>query len=449
MPVPTARLGLVAAAAAVVILLSPDPLLGLLLVNGLLLLAAVADWLLAPAPARFTVSRDVPGVMALDSTAEVVWSVRNPARRGVRLRLADELVPSLRAGSRRAHLRVPPLARATARTPINPSRRGLFRIGGLTLRVNGPLGLAAKQRRVPVDTTLRVYPPFRSRKEAELRLTRSRLLQVGLRAAQGRGGGTEFDSLREYNVDDEFRRIDWSATARARKPIVRTYRAERNQTVILMLDTGRTMAGRVALSLQSVGEATPAADTSIPRLDHAMDAVMMMTAVATRLGDRTGLVCFADRVRAVVPPAAGRAQLSTVTEAMYRLEPQLAESDYRGAFVETLGRFRRRAMLVVLTEISEHTVAETLFPALPLVLRTHLVVVAAVRDPEVEYWARAVPTETASAFRKAAAVQTLDQRRRTVARLRALGAVVIDAVPGQLAPQLADAYLKVKSTGRL
>ena len=449
MPIPTARLGIIAAAAAAVVLLSPDPLLGLVLVNAVVLLGGVADWLLAPSPGRFGVTRDLPGVVALDSSAEITWSVRNPVRRAVRLRLADELVPSLRATSRRADLRIPPLGKATARTLINPSRRGLFAIEAVTVRVAGPLGLAAKQRRVPVPGTLRVYPPFRSRKEAELRLTRSRLLQVGLRAAQGRGGGTEFDSLREYTVDDEFRRIDWAATARARKPIVRTYRAERNQSVIVMLDTGRTMAGRVALSVGSVATAAPGTDTSIPRLDHAMDAVMMMTAVATRLGDRTGLVCFGQRVRSVVPPAAGRGQLSTVTEAMYRLEPELAESDYRGAFVETLGRFRRRAMLVVLTELSEHTVAETLFPALPLVLRTHLVVVAAVRDPEVEYWARAVPTETASAFRKAAAVQALDRRRRTVARLRALGAVVIDAVPGQLAPQLADAYLKVKSTGRL
>jgi uncharacterized protein (DUF58 family) len=215
---------------------------------------------------------------------------------------------------------------------------------------------------------------------------------------------------------------------------VRTYRAERNQTVLVLLDSGRTMAGRVE---------------GVPRLDHAMDAVMMMTAVATRLGDRAGLVAFSDRVRGVVVPSSGRAQLSTVTESMYRLEPELVESDYRGAFVETLGRFRRRALLVVLTELAEQAVAETLMPALPLVVRDHLVVIAAVRDPVVARWASAVPVEAGAAYRKAAAVQATDQRRYTVARLRGLGAVVIDAPPGRLAPELADAYLKVKSTGRL
>src|SRR5947208_13477558 len=120
--------------------------------------------------------------------------------------------------------------------------------------------------------------------------------------------------------------MDWAATARSQKAIVRTYRAERNQTVITMLDNGRIMAGRV---------------DDVPRLDHAMDAVMMLTAVATRLGDRAGLVAFSRDVRAVVPPGHGRDQLTRVTEAMYSLEPELVESDHRGAFLETLARFRR------------------------------------------------------------------------------------------------------------
>jgi uncharacterized protein (DUF58 family) len=302
------------------------------------------------------------------------------------------------------------------------------------LRVEGPLGLAARQGRRSLPGVLRVYPPFHSRDEAELRVNKARILEVGLRSAQGRGGGTEFDSLREYGVDDEFRRIDWAATARSRTTIVRTYRAERNQTVLLLLDAGRTMAGRVA---------------EVPRLDHAMDAVMMLTALATRLGDRAGLVAFDREVRAVVGPGHARDQLSRVTEAMYELEPLLVESDYRGAFAETLARFRRRAMLVVLTELAEQAVTETLQPALPLIARDHLVVVASVADPEVRGWARATPTEPGAAYRKAAAVAALADRRRTVARLRGLGAVVVDAPPGRLAPELADAYLKVKATGRL
>src|SRR5258705_489298 len=171
--------------------------------------------------------------------------------------------------------------------------------GLLAVGVEGPVGWAPRRQSGGGFPVPGVSPPFKSRDEAELRINKARILEVGLRSAQGRGGGTEFDQLREYSVDDEFRRIDWSATARANKAIVRTYRAERNQTVICLLDNGRIMAGRV---------------DDVPRVEHAMDAVMMLTAVATRLGDRAGLVVFDRDVRSVVPPAHRAEQLGRVTE---------------------------------------------------------------------------------------------------------------------------------------
>ena len=434
MPVPTGRLALAAAVGSVAVL-GFDPPTGLLLVDGLLLAAFVADWLLAARPAAaVAVGRDLPGVVPLGSDAEVVWRLRNRTGRRLHVRLADDLAPSLRATTRRARLVLPADGAASARTAIRPSRRGRFEPAEVTVRVDGPLRLAARQARLRVDGVLRVYPPFRSRAEAELRIDRARILEVGLRSARGRGTGTEFDALREYQVDDEYRRIDWSATARAGKPIVRTYRAERNQTAVVLLDTGRTMAARVA---------------DVPRLDHAMDAAMALTAVATRVGDRAGLVAFDAEVRAVVAPGHGRDQLTRVTEAMYSLEPRLVESDHRGAFVHTLARFRRRALLVVLTELTPAAMAETLLPALPLVARDHLVVVGAVRDPDLAAWADGSPADAGSAYRKAAAVAALDERRRLTARLRSMGVTVVDEVPGSLAARLADAYLDAKATGRL
>ena len=435
MPVPTRRLALAAAVAALVVAVLPFGLARRLVVaNAVLLVAAAVDFSRAPRPEVLGVERELPGIVGLGNEAEVAWTVDNPTGRAQRVALADELAPSLRAGSRRAHLVVPAGGRARARTAIRPTRRGRFAPGGLAVRVEGPWGLAARQRRRELAGVLRVYPPFRSKDEAELRITKARILEVGLRSARGLGGGTDFESLREYTVDDESRRIDWAATARAGKAIVRTYRPERNQTVLLLLDNGRVMAGRVA---------------DVPRVEHAMDAVMMLTAVATRLGDRAGLVAFDRRVRAVVAPGSGADQLARVTEATYDLEPELAESDYRGAFVEALARFRRRALLVVLTELAEQAAAETLLPALPVIARDHLVVVAAVADPDVVRWARSVPTEAATAYRKAAAVAALEERRRVATRLSGYGATVVDAPPGQLAPRLADAYLRAKATGRL
>jgi uncharacterized protein (DUF58 family) len=441
MPVLTWRLVAAAAAGSVLVLLLPlrTPW-GLLAVDGALLLAALADWLLSTRPAELEVERKLPGIVPLGAQARIEWTVAHrrdaPRRTGrsLRVRLADELAPSLAAATRRARVALAPGGRASAATTIRPVRRGRFTPTEIVVRVEGPLGLVARQRRRRLEGVLRVYPPFHSRDEAELRINRARILEVGLRSAQGRGGGTEFDSLREYGVDDEFRRMDWAATARANKPIVRTYRAERNQTVLLLLDTGRTMAGLVA---------------GVPRLEHAMDAVMMLTAVATRLGDRAGMVAFDAEVRAMVGAGHARDQLSRVTEAMYSLEPKLVESDYRGAFAATLSRFRRRTMLVVLTELAEQAVTQSLVPALPLIARDHLMVVASVTDPEVSQWATSSPLEAGAAYRKAAATAALADRRRTVARLRGLGAVVVDAPPRRLAPDLADAYLKVKATGRL
>ena len=453
LPVPTWRLVVVVAAASLVVLLLPVRTLGGLLATNLLVaLVALADWWQAPRPHDLVVTRELPGVVPLDQPATVTWRVRwarpggpgAPGRRSLRLRLADELAPSLRPATRRASLAVPRQGHAAASTTIRPGRRGRFTPARVTLRIEGPLGLAARQGDLHVPGTLRVYPPFRSRDEAELRITKARILEVGLRSAQGRGGGTEFDSLREYSVDDEFRRIDWAATARAGKAIVRTYRAERNQTVLMLLDAGRTMAGRVTGLPTAAG-----AGVDVPRLDHAMDAVMCLTAVATRLGDRAGLLAFTNQVHAVVPAGHARDQLARVTAAIYTLEPQLVESDYRRAFVEALTRFRRRTMLVLFTELVEQAVSETLLPALPLIARDHVVLVASVADPEVTAWARAVPAGAGEAYRKAAAVAALAERRRAAARLRGLGATVVDEPPGRLAPAVADAYLRAKASGRL
>jgi uncharacterized protein (DUF58 family) len=378
--------------------------------------------------------RLLPGRLTLGTRGEVAWRVHNPGRRAARVDVADELAPSLSAGTRRVSVRVPPGATITVRTELHPMRRGRFTPAELVVRSQGVLGLGARQGHRRLASVLRVYPPFRSRAEAELRIDRSRMLEVGARSAQGHGGGTEFDTLREYSVDDDVRRIDWAATARTARTIVRTYRAERNQTVLVLLDCGRTMAGRVA---------------DVPRIEHAMDAVMMLTAVATRLGDRAGLVAFDREVRAVVPPGRAGEQLTRVTEAMYALEPRLLESDYAGAFSETLARFRRRALLVVLTEFAEEAAIETLVPALPLVVRRHLVIAAGVRDPDVTRWAAGSATEPETAYRKAAAAAALARRGETAARLSAAGAMVVDAAPGRLAARLADAYLQVKATGRL
>ena len=435
---PTRRAAVVALVAAVGLLFwqgeAVNPWVVAAVVTGGILLVSLIDSLVGTSPSKLAIQRRHPPVVVAGRDAELTWGVRSEARRSLTVDVADQLAPSLRAGARRFRVKVPPGGSASVSTGLSPLRRGRFDIDRITVRIAGPLGLGARQREVPLHTVMRVHPPFRSAQEAELRIRRARILEVGMRSARGLGGGTDFEQLREYGPDDEFRRIDWTATARAGKPIVRTYRAERNQSVVVLLDNGRVMAGRVA---------------GVPRVEHAMDAAMMLTAVATRLGDRCGLVAFDREVRAVVPPARHTDQVGRVTEAMYALEPVLSESDYPGAFAEVVARFRRRAMLVVLSDLLEQAVTDSLIPALPLITRTHLVVVAGVQDPTVGAWATGQVHDDDEVFRRVAAVRAAENRRRTAARLRSLGALVVDAQPGALAVDLADTYLRVKGTGRL
>jgi uncharacterized protein (DUF58 family) len=417
----------------VAVLLAPVdlPVGPLLLVVTVLL---VADAAFTPAPWRIGVARSLPAVLPLDGQGRVDWELSNPLARRVQVALADDLPPSLGAQTRRVGLRIPPTGRGKGATTIVPSRRGTFHPSQVTVRVTGPLGLTTRQAPRELPGRIEVHPSFRSRDAAELRIRRARILEEGQRSVRGRGGGTEFEALRDYVEGDEFRHVDWAATARAGHPVVRTYRAERNQTVLILLDTGRVVAGLVE---------------GVPRLDHGMDAALALATVATRSGDRAGLIAFGGDVRAVVPPRRDGDQLRRLSAAMHAIEPELAESGYREAFRTTLARFRRRALLVVITELAAEAVQETLVPALPLVAREHAVLVASVRDPELERLRDAPIDGAADAYAAAAAASLLAERERAAARLRGLGARVVDAPPGELAAALADAYLDVKARGGL
>lgn len=430
LPAPTPRLALVAGLVALPAALYP-PLLWLEVLVGL---AGLVDAFRAPAPHEVPVARQFRDVVPLGEEVEVAWVVKNPTRRPARVRLADELAPSLRLAHRVLPLDLGADTTAFVASTLRPSRRGRFALQRVTVRVEGPWGLATRQHTRDLPGSLDVHPTFHSRREAELRITRGRILEVGMRSARALGRGTDFEALREYTIDDEFRRIDWAATARRGRPIVRTYRAERNQTVQILLDTGRLMAGVVG---------------GVPRLDHAMDAAMALTTVATRLGDRAGLIAFSSGVRATVPPRGDRQQLARVTSAIFALEPDLTESAYEDVFSQTVALRRRRSLLVLLTELATEALPETLIPALPLLLRHHLVIVGSVRDPDIDAWREQPAADTTDAYRAAGAVTVRRARDRTADLLRRLGATVVDAPPGEFAGRLADAYLDVKATGRL
>ena len=279
-----------------------------------------------------------------------------------------------------------------------------------------------------------MYPALRGRAEVELRFRRAQLLQSGLRATAYRGGSDEFDSLREYVSDDEFRRINWKATARSPRPIANEYREEHNQQVVMLLDASRATAGQVA---------------GVSRLEHSLDAAIAVADLAARVGDHVGALAFGRDVRAFVEPRGGPSQPPRILHLLFDLEAGLYAPNYPQAFATLLARHRRRAWLVLFTDLSEESVLEPLLRAIPVLLSRHLLVVASVRDPEVEALATSVPWTSEDVYERASAAGFVTWRDRAAARMRGLGATVIDAQPGALAAAVADEYLDVKSKGRL
>lgn len=407
----------------------------LVVAEAALVLLFVADSLACTSPRRIEVTRQAPDSVVLGETAAMSWLIENRSARPAVVVVSDALWPSLGADRRRTAARLAAGGRLRSTTRLHPSRRGRFPLRDITVRVTGPMRLASRQATRRLPDAIRVMPAYPSRDEVQRRIRRPRVLEVGMRSIRVAGGGTEFDQLRDYRPDDEFRRIDWPATVRLQRPIVIQHRSERNQNVVLLLDNGRVMAGTVG---------------GVARVEHAMDAVLAVTQTATVLGDRVGLLTFDRQVRSIVVPTNGRAQLGRAAEAMFALEPDLAESAYTAAFGAAAARFRRRSLYVVLTDMVEATVEESLVPALSILTRRHVVVVGGVQDPAVTDWAAGAEHQWAGdAFRQAAAVAAMNQRARAVARLRAAGAIVVDARPGRLGVELVDAYLEVKASGRL
>ncbi len=435
-PVPTVWFAALVAASGLALFAWPGrSWVALGVVEVLLVLVFVADAVLCVAPRRIDVQREIDESVTLGEETTLTWLVANRAARLARVTVTDALWPSLQAERRRVSATLRAGARLRAKSVLRPSRRGRFPLRDVTVRVEGPLRLVSRQATRAVEGGVRVMPAYPSREDVQRRIRTPRVLEVGLRSIRTSGGGTEFDQLRDYRPDDEFRRIDWPSTVRLQRTIVKQYRAERNQNIVLLLDNGRVMAGTVG---------------GVPRVEHAMDAALGVVQAATKLGDRVGMLAFDRQVRSILVPTNGKSQLGRAAEAMYMLEPDYSESAYQVAFNDATARFRRRSLFIVLTDLVEAVVEQALLPALPTITRRHLVVVAAVQDPAVTAWAAGGAHRWASeAYREAAAVNVLHERARAIARLRAAGAMVVDAAPGQLATELVDKYLEVKASGRL
>jgi uncharacterized protein (DUF58 family) len=398
----------------------------------LVVLATVVDWFLAVKPQSLGVRRADIGSTRLGHEAESRLTVGNLATRPVRAVLRDAWQPSAGAENNRHQLRLAAGGGAVVTTPLRPRRRGDLRSLGVTVRIPGPLGLAARQLTIDVPGTVRSLPPFESRKHLPSRLARLRELD-GRSAVRTRGAGTEFDSLREYVRGDDVRSIDWRASARNRNVVVRTWQPERDRRVVLVLDTSRVSAARIG---------------DVPRLDAAMDAALLLAALAARAGDRVDFLAGDRRVRARVRAAGARDIAARLQDAMADLDPVIAEADWSALAGEVNRLGRQRALVVLLTPLEPSSVIESLLPVLPALLKHHRVVVASVQDPALGEMTEQ-RASLGEVYAAAAAARVVQQRRRASEILGALGVHVVDADADRLPPALADHYLALKARGQL
>ncbi len=434
MPLPTSRAALLLVAGAVVALASAGSpaLLATAVALDLAALALVAlDAALAPGPGALRAARRVREPLSAFCGNGVALRLESAWRRPLRLELADTPPASFDASGHRRELALGPGGEARLVYEVTPRARGRFSFGDLHVRAAGPLGLAARQWRVPLAREVRVYPDLR----ALATLPGGARPEAGRTRAHGPREGREFAALRAYFPGDDVRAIDWKATARRGAPVVREWQPERNQTLWVLLDCGRHLAARLG-----DGRA---------KLDHAVDAALALARAAATRGDRAGAVLFGAEVTRVVPPGSGRAQLAPLADALHLAEARIEESDYAAAFDVVEARQRRRALVVVFTDLADPDTSALLLARAAHLRRRHLVLVAAVADSEIADAAAARPRDDEEAFMRAAAESILEEREAAVLRLAAAG-VRVESVPArELAAAVVGRYADVKARGEL
>jgi uncharacterized protein (DUF58 family) len=317
-------------------------------------------------------------------------------------------------------------------TELRPTRRGERPAAQLTVRSFGPAGLAGRQRRLSLPGSIRVLPAFNSRKFLPEKLARLRQLDGAVLIRQ-RGRGSEFDSLREYVPGDDVRAIDWRASARSSEVMVRTWRPERDRHLVLAIDTGRTSAARIG---------------DEPRLDAALDAALLLAAVAGRAGDRVALVAADTTVRSRLGLTSGAEILPRLVTALAPLEPALVETDPQLLSSQVLRLTSKRSLVVLFSALDAASSEGGLLPAVTQLAGRHQVVVASVADPRLAELSCG-RADSVAVYTAAAAEADAAQRRALSERLALLGARVIDAPPATFASVVTDAYLDLKAAGRL
>ena len=400
-----------------------------------LLALALFDARTSRLPAGLEIFREFGGRFHIGAETEVRVRVENHTPRAFRLKLKDEYPPELGLLSpREGELTIGPQESKALLYVLKPQRRGRFEFGRVAVRVRTRLGLAWREELSGETAAVKVYPNVRRAREAELKALGARSLVAAQRRAAWRGEGRDFESLREYVPGDELRHVSWSATARRGRLTTRQYQIERDQTVLIALDAGRLMTARIERET---------------KFDTAIHAALALMSAARRAGDHAGLLVFGRRVKAYVPPGKGREQLDLVLEAVHAVEPELIEPSYTRAFEFVAANCKRRALVVLLTDLVDEEGSRELLTSLRILRPRHLPLVTTIADRDLRASVRDAPADVPELFAQSVAEEIMLQREAALRLVEAQGGLALDVTTGSLVPSLLETYIRVKERGLL
>ncbi len=412
----------------------PMTLLGLtsLWWTGLALLALVAavDALLGARTRPLEVERRMARIWPLGVRGEVRLRLHNPGRRTLRGDLFDHHPPGHAVDGLPCPFLLAPGDDAEAVYGLIPRRRGPATFARPEVRVYSLLALWWVHFRVGEEEIMRVYPNYAEVVKYGVLAGARRLGQMGVMKRRQRGEGTEFHQLREFRRGDRLAAIDWKATSRQGKLIAREFQEETDQQIFFLIECGRRMRAQ---------------DGDLAHFDHVLNAVLLLSHVALRQGDAVGLMTFGG-VHRWLKPTKKTATAQAVMEILHDLEPTQAPSDHLQAAEESLRILRKRALVIVVTNLRDED-SDELLPAVKLLRRQHLVVVASLREKALDQAAREPVRSAADGAFQAALGEYLHGRRELLARLNAQGARSLDVIPEELAISLVNRYWEMKSAG--
>jgi uncharacterized protein (DUF58 family) len=400
----------------------------------LIFAAAYVSHRMAPSGKDIHVKRSFDPVLSVRVSNHVRLRLLNDGLESVRVRVRDEAPERCAASGNEFTLMLKPGVAQEVVYQVVPFERGEDSFRGTFIRLACPWGLVEKELLLETEEPVRVYPNVLALREFDLLKQQGRLREMGIRRARSRGLGTEFESLREYGEGDDFRKIDWKATARKDKLVVRQYEQERNQAVIVVVDIGRHMLAEV---------------DGVRKLDHVLDSLLMLVNAAAVAGDQIGLLVFAETVRNYLPPAKGRSQVGRVIEAIHDLVAEPVESDSASAFAYLGARWKRRSLLVAFTDVLDADRARDVAGSLAPLGRRHLVLLARVGDPRLKEVLGLEVTNKRAMYEKTAARMLRGDALAAQGVLESAGVHTLEAEPQDLAASLVSYYFKVKEKALL